>query len=116
MTGSATIADVLRNVASASGLAARHIVGPLRTADISFVRHAFYYLAYHETGQGYAMIGRILGARDQSTIRTGVRKGEYLYATNSEFKALVDRARSVNAGDDDVIAMIARRETLEMAA
>lgn len=109
MTRPPTVADVLARVCKVSGIAARHIIGPMRTSQIGFARKAVYYLAHEETGKGYSIIGRALN-RDQSTVRHGVAEGDFLYRTDADFRALVDQCRATGDLDEDIIAGVAERE------
>jgi len=66
--------DIVDQVAGKHGVTRADIIGPSRVRAVSQARHEAAYRIVVELGMSLPMVGRVLGARDHTTILNSVRR------------------------------------------
>ncbi len=96
----AKIRKILALVSRHTGLAVVAIVSPRRHDELIRARYAVYHLACELTSSSLTAIGKRIGGRDHTTIMSGLKRAEYMLATDPEFRAMVDHIKKQFAGDE----------------
>lgn len=71
------MADISKEVASAYGMTADALRGPMRTAYFAKARHEAFYLCQQQ-GFSLEQIGRFFGGRDHTTVMSGISREKAL--------------------------------------
>lgn len=84
------IDEMVAWVSARSGLHRGDIISRYRTGELARARFAIMWAARRATRLSLPQIGRHLGGRDHTTIRSGIRSADELREVHPPFRALTD--------------------------
>lgn len=98
MSNTITIKSLIRLVADATDTTEAQICSPQRQPEVCRARHMVAALAYRRAGKTLAQIGGVLGGRDHTTIKSGIRRAAELRRTDREFARIWEEIDAACAG------------------
>ena len=68
--------EIIRETAAKHNISTEHLLGHNRRRGVAWARFEIMCRARHEVGASYALIGKVLGGRDHTTIMHGIKRYE----------------------------------------
>lgn len=88
MTPEAAFAAIVADAAAARGLTSAQVLGRDRGHHVAATRHLVCLVAREATALTLPAIGRLLGGRDHTSVRSGLKRAERLCADDPGFADL----------------------------
>jgi chromosomal replication initiator protein len=79
-----------RTCAAAFGLTEAELIGRSRLRELTQARHAACYVLRHRLGLSFAVIGRMLGGRDHTSVLYAIRQTEARIARDVRLAVLIE--------------------------